>query len=85
MSMAKSFGPLNLRQREGVEIVKKMIANHDVLTENFRPGILTKWRLDSEIPWQTSPNLVIVASNVKNVKQIWLVAKSGFEARYLVR
>ncbi|MFX0133327.1 MAG: CaiB/BaiF CoA transferase family protein, partial [Candidatus Hodarchaeota archaeon] len=39
---------LNLRLKEGQEIFKKLIAECDVLLENFTPGTLAKWNLDYE-------------------------------------
>ncbi len=37
---------LNLREKEGQEIVKKLVAKSDFLLENFRPGTMEKWGLD---------------------------------------
>ncbi|MHA1377030.1 MAG: CaiB/BaiF CoA transferase family protein [Candidatus Helarchaeota archaeon] len=39
---------LNLRVKEGQDIFKKLIAECDVLLENFTPGTLVKWGLDYE-------------------------------------
>jgi crotonobetainyl-CoA:carnitine CoA-transferase CaiB-like acyl-CoA transferase len=36
---------LNLREKEGQAIVKKLAAKSDFLLENFRPGTLEKWNL----------------------------------------
>ena len=36
---------LNLREKEGQEIVKKLAAKSDFLLENFRPGTMEKWNL----------------------------------------
>lgn len=56
----KRYGTLDLRQTEGAEILKKMVAGHDVLIENFRPGTLAKWGLDRETLWAINPRLVIL-------------------------
>lgn len=56
----KRYGTLDLRRPEGLEIIKKMIATHDVLIENFRPGTLAKWGLDRETLWSINPRLVIL-------------------------
>ena len=56
----KRYGTLDLRKPEGLEIMKKMIAEHDVLVENFRPGTLAKWGLDRDTLWQINPKLVIL-------------------------
>ena len=36
---------LNLREKEGQEIVRKLVAKSDFLLENFRAGTLEKWNL----------------------------------------
>lgn len=36
---------LNLREKEGQEIVKKLVEKSDFLLENFRPGTMEKWGL----------------------------------------
>ena len=56
----KRYGTLDLRQPEGLEIIKKLIATHDVLIENFRPGTLAKWGLDRDTLWAINPKLVIL-------------------------
>jgi formyl-CoA transferase len=39
---------LDLRSREGQAIAKKLIAEADVLIENFRPGTLEGWGMSYE-------------------------------------
>lgn len=56
----KRYGTLDLRKPEGLEIMKKMIAEHDVLIENFRAGTLARWGLDRETLWAINPKLVIL-------------------------
>lgn len=56
----KRYGTLDLRKPEGLEIMKKLIAEHDVLVENFRPGTLAKWGLDRDTLWALNPDLVIL-------------------------
>lgn len=56
----KRYGTLDLRKAEGLAIAKKMIAEVDVLIENFRPGTLAKWGLDRETLWEINPKLVIL-------------------------
>lgn len=56
----KRYGTLDLRRAQGLEIIKKMIATHDVLIENFRPGTLDRWGLDRDTLWAINPKLVIL-------------------------
>jgi formyl-CoA transferase len=50
---------LYLGSPEGQEIFKRMIADADVLIENFRPGTLEKWGLSYEELSQINPKLVL--------------------------
>ena len=51
---------LDLSKPEGQEILKKLIANADVLTENFRPGTLERWGLGWEVLHAINPRLILV-------------------------
>jgi formyl-CoA transferase len=50
---------LYLGSPEGQEIFKRMIADADVLIENFRPGTLEKWGLSYEELSKINPKLVL--------------------------
>ena len=54
----KSVG-LDLRQPEGQEIARTLIAKADVVIENFRPGAMEKWGLGYEALSATHPGLVM--------------------------
>jgi formyl-CoA transferase len=49
----------NLRSEEGQELVRRLVAESDVLLENFRPGTLERWGLAPERLWDINPELVI--------------------------
>lgn len=51
---------LNLREAEGQEIAKRLIATADVLIENFRPGTMEKWGLGYEELKKHNPKLIMV-------------------------
>ncbi len=51
---------LDLGKPEGQEIFKKLVADADVLTENFRPGTMEKWGLGWEVLHALNPRLVFV-------------------------
>ena len=50
----------NLRTPEGQQIVRDLIANADILLENFRPGTLEKWGLGYEELTAINPGLILV-------------------------
>jgi succinyl-CoA--D-citramalate CoA-transferase len=51
---------LNLREAEGQELARKLIAEADVLIENFRPGTMEKWGLGYDDLKEINPGLVMV-------------------------
>jgi crotonobetainyl-CoA:carnitine CoA-transferase CaiB-like acyl-CoA transferase len=50
----------NLRDPEGQALVKRLVARTQVVTENFRPGTLERWRLGWEALAEVNPALVLV-------------------------
>jgi formyl-CoA transferase len=49
----------NLRTPEGQDLVRRLVAEADVLLENFRPGTLERWGLSPEELWEVNPGLVV--------------------------
>jgi alpha-methylacyl-CoA racemase len=54
---------INLKKTEGIEILKKLIAENDVLIDSFRPGVLEKMGLSYEIIKQINPSMVVCNLN----------------------
>ena len=51
---------LDLRSPEGQDIARKLIAEADVLIENFRPGTLEGWGMDWETLSAANPGLIML-------------------------
>ncbi len=51
---------INLRERAGQDLARRLIAEADVLIENFRPGTLEKWGMDPADLMESNPGLIIV-------------------------
>ena len=51
---------LNLREEEGQDLARRLIAEADVLVENFRPGTMEKWGLGYGELSRLNPGLVMV-------------------------
>jgi succinyl-CoA---D-citramalate CoA-transferase len=51
---------LDLRKPEGQEIVRKLVAEADVLIENFKPGSMEEWGLGWEALSAVNPGLIMV-------------------------
>jgi len=51
---------LDLRSEEGQALARKLIAQADVLIENFRPGTLEGWGMDYESLAKDNPGLIML-------------------------
>jgi formyl-CoA transferase len=50
----------NLRTEQGQQLVRRLVAESDVLVENFRPGTLERWGLGYDELAAINPGLVLV-------------------------
>ncbi len=55
----KKTDTLDLHKKERQDIAKKLCSKADVVLLNFRPGVLEKWNLGSEVLHQINPDLII--------------------------
>ena len=51
---------LNLKHEAGLEVLKKLLSEADIVIENFRPGVLEKLGLGWEVLHALNPKLVMV-------------------------
>ncbi|MBU0748992.1 MAG: CoA transferase [Gammaproteobacteria bacterium] len=51
---------LDLRSPEGLEVARKLAASADVVAQNFKPGVMTKYGLDYAALSQINPRLIYV-------------------------
>ena len=51
---------LNLRETEGQSMLKSLVAQSDILIENFRPGTMEKWGLGFNALTEHNPGLIMV-------------------------
>ncbi len=54
---------LNLKTAEGKEVLRKLVAEHDILVENFRPGVMEKLGLGFEELKKINPRLIYAVSS----------------------
>ncbi|MCK1491958.1 CoA transferase [Bradyrhizobium sp. 180] len=54
---------LDLKKPEAIEIARKLIATSDVMTENFRPGVLDKLGLGYEDAKKINPQIIYAAAS----------------------
>jgi crotonobetainyl-CoA:carnitine CoA-transferase CaiB-like acyl-CoA transferase len=60
ISRNKRCVTLNLGTPEGQQILRDLVADADVLVENFRPGVLEKWGLGPEQLHALNPGLIML-------------------------
>jgi formyl-CoA transferase len=51
---------LDLRSERGQDVARRLIANADIVLENFRPGTLERWNLGPEDINRVNPDAVLV-------------------------
>lgn len=51
---------INLREKDGQDLARRLIATADVVIENFRPGTLEKWGMVPEVLMADNPRLIVV-------------------------
>ena len=51
---------LNLREKDGQEVARRLVATADIVIENFRPGTLEKWGMDYESLKADNRGLILV-------------------------
>lgn len=51
---------LDLRKPDGAALLKRLVADADVLVENFQPGTLEKWDLGYDVLSAVNPRLIMV-------------------------
>jgi formyl-CoA transferase len=51
---------LDLRQPEGQDVVRRLVADADIVIENFRPGAMEKWGLGFEALHAINPKLIML-------------------------
>ncbi|MBT2736888.1 CaiB/BaiF CoA-transferase family protein [Bacillus sp. ISL-7] len=66
---------LNLKEQEGIDNARKLIANADVVLESFRPGVMEKLGLGYEAVQKVKPD--IVYCSISGYGQKGLLSKLG--------
>jgi CoA:oxalate CoA-transferase len=63
LNRGKKSVTLNLSQKEGVEILLKLIENADILVENHKPGTMAKLGLGYEAVSKVNPHIIYVSGS----------------------
>jgi crotonobetainyl-CoA:carnitine CoA-transferase CaiB-like acyl-CoA transferase len=62
---------VNLRSGEGVEVIKRLVAQCDVVLSNFKPGTLEKLGLAPQTLREINPEIVVVSSSALGASGPW--------------
>lgn len=82
MSNGKGMISVNLKSKEGVEIVKKLCASADVLLDPYRPGVMERLGLGPEI--LTKINERLVYARLTGYRQTgYFKNKAGYDINYV--
>ncbi|MEM2983389.1 MAG: CoA transferase [Candidatus Bathyarchaeia archaeon] len=55
---------LNLKKKEAIDVIKGLAMHCDVVTENFRPGVLKRLGLDYDSLSKIKPDIIMVSSSL---------------------
>jgi crotonobetainyl-CoA:carnitine CoA-transferase CaiB-like acyl-CoA transferase len=58
LNVGKKSLVLDLKSPDGAEVIRKLVANADILLENFRPGVMRRLKLDHETLRALNPKLI---------------------------
>lgn len=61
LNRSKKSLQLNLKSPEGIDIVKKLIVDYDIVIEGFRPGVMKRLGIDYETLREINPRLIYCA------------------------
>ncbi|RLB29088.1 MAG: CoA transferase [Deltaproteobacteria bacterium] len=61
VNRGKKSVTVNTRSEKGVQIIKRLVEQMDILIENFRPGIMKKMGLEYEKAKEINPRLIYVS------------------------
>jgi crotonobetainyl-CoA:carnitine CoA-transferase CaiB-like acyl-CoA transferase len=61
VNLGKKSVTINMKKPAGVAIAGELIGTADAVTDNFRPGVMDRWRLSAAALQQAHPRLVVAS------------------------
>lgn len=52
---------VNLNEAAGADLIRSLVADVDIIVENFRPGVMAKWGLGYEALTEINPGLIVIS------------------------
>jgi CoA:oxalate CoA-transferase len=72
MNRGKRSITVDLKKKEGVEVVKRLVATHDVILTNYRPGVLDRLGLGYEDVRKLNPKIVYAQASSWGPRGPWV-------------
>jgi CoA:oxalate CoA-transferase len=69
---------LNMRKPEAIEIVRRLVPSCDVVTENYRPGVMERWGLGYEDLKQIRGDIIVASASAWGREGPW-AKRPGFD------
>ncbi len=69
---------LNMRKPEAIDIVKRLLPSCDVVTENYRPGVMERWGLGYEDLQRIRPDIILASASAWGRSGPW-ANRPGFD------
>jgi CoA:oxalate CoA-transferase len=69
---------LNMRKPEAIEIVRRLVPGCDVVTENYRPGVMERWGLGYEDLKQIRGDIIVASASAWGREGPW-AERPGFD------
>jgi formyl-CoA transferase len=60
VARGKKSVTLNLREPEGQQVIRELVAKSDIILENFRPGTMERWGLGYDELKKINPGLIMI-------------------------
>jgi CoA:oxalate CoA-transferase len=69
---------LNMRKPDAIDIVKRLIPSCDVVTENYRPGVMERWGLGYDDLARLNPRIILASASAWGREGPW-ANRPGFD------
>ncbi len=76
MNRGKRSITVDLKKKAGIEVIKRLIATHDVLLTNYRPGVLDRLGLGYEDARKLNPKIVYAQASSWGPRGPWVTRPS---------
>lgn len=82
LNMGKDTQVINYTTPQGVERIREMLREADVVVEQFRPGVMARWGLDYSTLKSVKPDLIYAALTGYGQQGEWAL-QAGHDINYL--